>query len=333
METIYTWVDSPNHLYPGHPEHPSRLERLRPLIAELGAKKLEVQPATPKEILRVHQPALLAELESACQTGPQLIDYAPTYVTVSSLEDALNAAGGALTCLRAILAGEARNGFAIVRPPGHHAEPGRAMGFCLFNNVAIAAREALAQGVERILIVDIDAHHGNGTQAAFWNEPRVAYFSTHQWGIYPGTGWIEEAPQARRRIVNVPLPAYSGDRAYLRTFQEILEPLAASFRPQLILVSIGFDAHWRDPITELGLTIQGYYQLSQRLVELADTWCEGHILFVLEGGYDAQNVADGSLAVFAALMHQRWAPPVETPLYPEPEVTERLTRIRTWHAF
>lgn len=333
METIYTWVDSPNHLYPGHPEHPSRLEQLRPLIAELGAKKLEVQPATPKEILRVHRPALLAELESACQTGPQLIDYAPTYVTVSSLEDALNAAGGALTCLRAILDGEARNGFAIVRPPGHHAEPGRAMGFCLFNNVAIAAREALAQGVERILIVDIDAHHGNGTQAAFWNEPRVAYFSTHQWGIYPGTGWIEEAPQARRRIVNIPLPAYSGDRAYLRTFQEILEPLVASFRPQLILASIGFDAHWRDPITELGLTIQGYYQLSQRLVELADTWCEGHILFVLEGGYDAQNVANGSLAIFAALMHQPWAPPVEPPLYPEPEVTERLTRIRTWHAF
>ncbi|MFO3797798.1 MAG: histone deacetylase, partial [Anaerolineales bacterium] len=323
METIYTWVDSPNHLYPGHPEHPSRLERLQPFMAKLGAKRLEVQPATSKEVLRVHRPALLAELESACQSGPQLIDYAPTYVTRSSLEDALKAAGGTLTCLRAILEGKARNGFAIVRPPGHHAEAERAMGFCLLNNVAIAAREALEQGIERVLIVDIDAHHGNGTQAAFWDEARVAYFSTHQWGIYPGTGWIEDAPHARRRIVNTPLAARSGDKAYLRAFSEILEPLVATFRPQLILVSVGFDAHWRDPLTELGLTIQGYYQLSQRLVELADRWCTGRILFVLEGGYDAQNVADGSLAVFAALMHQPWTPPAESPLYPEPEVNER----------
>lgn len=332
METVYTWVDSPQHLYPGHPEHPARLERLRPRLAELEAKKLEVRPATVNEVLRVHRPELLSNLESACRRGPQLIDYAPTYVTTSSLEDALNAAGGVLTCLRAILNGEARNGFAIVRPPGHHAEPQRAMGFCLINNVAIAAAEALAQGLEQVLIVDIDAHHGNGTQRAFWDERRVAYFSTHQWGIYPGTGWIDEAPHARRRIVNVPLPAHSGDSAYLRAFELILEPLAAAFRPQLILVSIGFDAHWRDPLTELGLTIQGYHQLAQRLVAMAENWCEGRSLFVLEGGYDGENVAQGTLTTFAALMHRPWHVTEEWPLYPEPEIEERLLSIRQWHA-
>lgn len=333
MKTAYTWVPSPDHRYAGHPEHPSRLERLKPLLAGLDVGELPVQPAGAEEVLRVHPPSLLRELESACHSGPQIIDSAPTYVTPASLEAALNAAGGVLSLLRAMLRREVQNGFAIVRPPGHHAEPNRAMGFCLLNNVAIAAQEALAQGLERVLIVDIDAHHGNGTQAAVWDEPCVAYFSTHQWGIYPGTGWIEDAPHARKRIVNVPLPAYSGDRTYLRAFEACLEPQIAAFRPQLLLVSLGFDAHWRDPITTLGLTIQGYYHLAQRLVTLAETWCEGRILFVLEGGYDAQNVAEGSLAIFAALMEKPWSSLSEAVLYPEPNIEERLVRICQWHGF
>jgi acetoin utilization deacetylase AcuC-like enzyme len=333
MNTIYTWIDSPTHLYPGHPEHPSRLQRLKERLPAFGARELPFQKATPQEVMRVHSGSLLRELEQACRVAPQIIDYAPTYVTPSSLEDAFNAAGAALTALRAILQQQATNGFAIIRPPGHHAEPQRAMGFCLFNNVAIAAREALSQGLERVLIVDIDAHHGNGTQAAFREEPRVAYFSTHQWGIYPGTGWLEDAPQARQRIVNVPLPAFSGDTVYLRAFEECLEAQVNRFQPQLFLISIGFDAHWRDPLTELGLTLQGYFRLAQRLVELAEHWCEGRILFVLEGGYDPHIIAEGGLAVLAALAHHPWTPPPETPPAAEPEIEDLLQRIRGWHGF
>ncbi len=333
MSTIYTWIDSPTHLYSGHPEHPSRLQQLKVRLPVFGIREIPVQKATPEEVTRVHSPSLLRVLEEACRAAPQIIDYAPTYVTPSSLEDAFNAAGGVLSALRAILQRQATNGFAIIRPPGHHAEPQRAMGFCLLNNVAIAAHEALAQGIERVLIVDIDAHHGNGTQAAFRNEPRVAYFSTHQWGIYPGTGWIEDAPYARQRIVNVPLPAYSGDTTYLRVFEECLEAQTHFFQPQLLLISIGFDAHWRDPLTELGLTLQGYYQLAQRLVELAERQCGGRILFVLEGGYNPQTIAEGGIAILAALTHHRWTPPPETPPAAEPEIAELLQRIRRWHGF
>ncbi len=161
----------------------------------------------------------------------------------------------------------------------------RAMGFCLLNNVAIAAAAGLAHGASRIAIIDFDAHHGNGTQAAFEAEPRVAFLSMHQWGIYPGTGWYEEAPHARARMVNVPLPAMSGDRTYEHVGDAILVPWMHGFRPELILVSAGFDAHWNDPITTLGLTTSGFHALSRRLVQLAAEYSHGRIVFVLEGGY------------------------------------------------
>ena len=215
MTTVYTFVPSPNHVYPDHPERPARLDILEPRLKSFDAELIETKPATHEEIEYVHDPKLVAALEKVCrEEAPGIIDYAPTYVTQSSFEDALLAAGGVITCTRAVLNGDANNAFAIVRPPGHHAEPDRAMGFCLFNNVAIGARYALANGLERVAVIDYDAHHGNGTQAAFLNEERVAFLSAHQWGIYPGTGWIEDAPHARKRIVNVPLPAYAGDQVY-----------------------------------------------------------------------------------------------------------------------
>ena len=218
--------------------------------------------------------------------GPQSSIRHPLSLPRTSFDDALRAAGATLACLRAVLRGEVRNAFSIVRPPGHHAEPDRSMGFCIFNNVAIAACQAAEDGFSRIAIVDYDAHHGNGTQAAFLDDERVAYLSTHQWGIYPGTGWYEEAPHALGRIVNVPLPAGAGDRAYDQIAVEIIEPFVRRFRPQLILVSAGFDAHWKDPLTSLGLSTAGFHALSARLVRLADEQCDGKILFVLEGGYD-----------------------------------------------
>src|SRR5512140_508693 len=179
MKTVYTFVSSPNHVYPDHPERPGRLEMLEPRLQSFEAEHLQAAPATRAEIAYVHNPKLITTLENVCrEQAPGIIDYAPTYVTRSSFEDALLAAGGVITCTRAVLNGEAQNAFAIVRPPGHHAEPDHPMGFCIFNNIAIAARAALVgmgsrPSLQRIAIIDYDAHHGNGTQAAFLNDERV----------------------------------------------------------------------------------------------------------------------------------------------------------------
>ena len=208
MTTAYTWAPAPAHEYPDHPERPARLAELEGRLASFHAQRLEAAPATRDEIARVHAPRMIEAVEAACRAGGGMIDYAPTFVTPTSFDDALLASGGTLGGARAVWAGEAANAFALVRPPGHHAEPARAMGFCLFNNIAIAARDLLARGAGRVLVVDFDAHHGNGTQAAFWNEERLAYLSTHQWGIYPGTGRMDDAPHARGRLVNVPLVPY-----------------------------------------------------------------------------------------------------------------------------
>ncbi len=334
MTTAYTYVPAAQHIYPDHPERPGRFKVLQDRLASFGAQELKAKPASHEEVERVHHPGLLAALQKACEQGPAIIDLAPTYVTRSSFEDALLAAGGTLTCTRAVLEGTARNAFALVRPPGHHAEPGHSMGFCIFNNVAIAAREALASGIQRVAIVDFDAHHGNGTQAAFLNEEQVAYLSTHQWGIYPGTGWFEEAPHAKKRIVNVPLPEGSGDGTFEQISQALIEPFVRTFKPGLLLVSAGFDAHWNDPLTSLGLSTAGFGWLSKRLVSLAEEHCEGKVVFVLEGGYDAQNLANGSAAVFSALVGTEIAEAGDASPYPEPQAVEmRIEQVRNWHGY
>ena len=207
------------------------------------------------------------------------------------------------------------------------------MGFCIFNNIAITARDALERGINRVAIVDYDAHHGNGTQAAFIDDERVAYCSTHQWGIYPGTGWYEEAPNAKKRIVNVPLPAGSGDKTYERIANEIFAPFIQSFKPELILVSAGFDAHWNDPITSLGLSTAGFFILSKKLVDLAEEHCGGKIVFVLEGGYNATNLANGSAAVFAALMNKDFVDPGDASPHKETDTSEMIEKVCTWHEF
>lgn len=335
MTTAYTFVSSPQHIYADHPERPSRFDLLTPQLDLFTAQRLDTKPAMREEIARVHDPRLIAALEEVCKQGPAIIDYAPTFVTQSSFDDALLASGGTLSCTRAVLSGAAQNAFALVRPPGHHAEPNRSMGFCIFNNVAIAGHDVLEHGLERVAIVDYDAHHGNGTQAAFLNEERVAYLSTHQWGIYPGTGWFEEAPHAKKRIVNVPLPAYAGDQTYARIADEIFTPFIQSFKPQMLFVSAGFDAYWNDPITSLGLSTAGFYMLSKKLVDLAEEYCGGKIVFVLEGGYDPTNLANGVGAVFAALTGLRSESEAHDPSpYPEPEsAISRIQEVREWHGF
>ncbi|MGZ9164507.1 MAG: histone deacetylase family protein [Anaerolineales bacterium] len=337
MRTVCTFVRSPNHIYPDHPERPARLDILEPRLKSFDAELINTEPATREEIGYVHNPILIATLEKVCrEQAPGIIDYAPTYVTPSSFEDALLAAGGVITCTRAILNKDAKNAFAIVRPPGHHAEPDRAMGFCIFNNVAIGARHALASGLDRVAIIDYDAHHGNGTQAAFLNEERVAFLSTHQWGIYPGTGWIEDAPPAKKRVVDVPLPAGAGDVAYERVADEIFRPFVENYKPQMIFVSVGFDAHWNDPITTLGLSTAGYLILAKKVVQLAEEHCDGKIVFVLEGGYDPGNVANGAMAVFDALTDSRLSENAtlrDPNPRKEPDCEARIQEVRRWHGF
>ncbi len=309
MKTVYTFVPSLNHIYPDHPERPARLDILRPRLNSFDAEFLETKPATREEIAYVHHPKLV------------------------SFDDALLAAGGVISCVGAAMNGEAKNAFAIVRPPGHHAEPDRAMGFCIFNNIAIGARYAIEQGMQQVMVIDYDAHHGNGTQAAFLNDERLAFVSTHQWGIYPGTGWIDDAPHAKKRIVNVPLPAYAGDHVYEQIADRIFLPFVQSFKPQMILISVGFDAHWSDPITTLGLSTAGYLMLAKKVISLAEEYCDGKIVFVLEGGYDPMNVANGTEAVFIAATGKGESEAKDPNPNKEPDCESRIEEIRKWHGF
>jgi len=332
MKTVFTFVPSKTHEFPDHPERPGRLDVLEPLLDSVDAERIEAVRATPEQIALAHDPQLVKSIAEVCTRGPGIIDHAPTYITQTSYEDALLAAGGVITCTRAVLNGEAQNAFAIVRPPGHHAEPDRAMGFCIFNNIAIAAREALANGLQRVMVIDYDAHHGNGTQAACVDDDRFGFISTHQWGIYPGTGWINDAPHAKGRLVNVPLHEFAGDGTFARVADEIFKPVVESFRPQMLLISAGFDAHWNDPITSLGLSTRGYYEISKKLVALADEHCGGKIVFVLEGGYDPHNVANGAMAVFDALTHSPLRKDAGDPSpYPDSDHESRIHDILKWH--
>lgn len=335
---LITQVDSPGHVDPSHPEHPGRFahfDRWRNAFPAGRLTWLEAQPAQVEELARVHTPAMLNHLSTSCQRAGSralTIDPAPTFVVGASWESALRAAGGGLGLVQAVLKGSGQRAFALVRPPGHHAEAGRSRGFCLLNNLAVGVAGALDSGLERVTIIDFDAHHGNGTQDIFWDEPRVGFFSSHQEHIYPGSGAIDEAPQARARLINLPLPAYAGDTAFEMMAELLLQPWLDRFKPQMLFISAGFDAHWTDPLTALGVTTPGYYRLAQRLVAMADEHCQGKIVFYLEGGYDPDTLADNVWVILAALTGSTALPePKGHSPYREPDIRPRIDTLRRLH--
>ena len=289
-----------------HPERPARIKTLLDLAGELDAKSFELLPpraASRAEIEACHTTDYIEVVQATSQKNRYALD-GDTVTCRDSFGVGLLAVGGFLNLLDSIAAGEARNGFALVRPPGHHALRDRAMGFCLFNTIAIGARHLKRQyGAERVLIMDWDVHHGNGTQDAFYRDRSALYLSTHQFPFYPGTGAAEEVGEGKGEgyTVNVPLPAGCGDAEYLRAFDEIVIPIAEKFAPDWVLVSAGFDPHRRDPLGSMNVTEEGFGAMAAILMALAEKHAGGKIAFLLEGGYDLAALKNSVVAVLGKM--------------------------------
>ena len=285
-----------------HPERPQRIEVLIEMAESLKRDNLQLRApreATREEIALCHRPAYIDAVERTSHLDR--FDFDPdTHTSRDSYSTAMLAAGGVLTAVETVLDGAAENAFAIVRPPGHHAMANRAMGFCFFNNVAIACEWLLRhKGLKRVMVIDWDLHHGNGTQDMFYDSAEVLYTSMHQFPHYPGTGSLQEmgAGEGLGYTVNAPMPAEYGDADYLRIFDELIMPIGRAFKPEFIMVSAGFDCHWRDPLGEMQVTESGFAQMMRRIKRLAAECCEGKIVAALEGGYNLEAIANSGAAV------------------------------------
>jgi len=304
--------------------HPERKERLVSIKEGLRAyphkgKLLQLKPrsASESELQLIHPSSYIRNIQAtAGKTFTQLDP--DTLASAMSYEVARNAVGGLLVLIDAVFAGEIGNGFAFVRPPGHHAEPDRPMGFCLFSNAAIGAAYALQKyKLSKVLVVDFDVHHGNGTQKAFYQRSDVLYLSTHQFPLYPGTGDFPEIGSGAGAgfTVNFPLPARTGDVTYNLIFEKVVVPIATSYRPDFVLVSAGYDAHIDDPLAGMEVTPNGFGGISQTLVTLAENLCGGKVVFLLEGGYHLKGLQESVLKSLDVLTGQRrqllpWKPDV-----------------------
>ena len=316
-----------------HPERPERAAVMIEMASRLNRDALlAISPreATTEEIELCHDPAYVAEVKRSASM-PRY-DFDPdTHTSPDSCQTALLAAGGVLTAVEAVMDGAADNAFAIVRPPGHHALAARAMGFCLFNNVAIAARYLIRRrGLKRVLVIDWDVHHGNGIQDIFYDSPEVLYFSTHQYPFYPGTGALDETGYGAGAgyTVNAPVPATFGDNEYLRVFDDLLAPVVRQFRPEFILVSSGFDAHFRDPLGGMRVTEGGFAALARRAKRMAAECCGGRMAVALEGGYDLQALVDSGRSVIDELGRG-----ADEPIAPAADGTRVIPIIERAHYF
>lgn len=296
-----------NHLTgPWHPERPERLTAIRQVLTErpVGKKVTMLQPrlATLEEVVLIHDFEYVRKIEKTAGLEVQLD---PDTVTSPGTWDAARlAVGGILNAVDAVFEGRVNNAFAFVRPPGHHAEKARAMGFCLFNNVAIAAEYAIrTKNCRRVLIMDFDVHHGNGTQWAFYDRSDVFYLSTHRYPFYPGTGARREGGEGKGKgyTLNVTFSGGEGDHEYLTSFDDVILPAMRDYQPDLVLVSAGFDAHRLDPLGGMNVTADGFGRMSEALLEAAKEACGGRAVFVLEGGYSLQGLADSVEKALEAL--------------------------------
>jgi len=289
---------------PGHPESPARLAAvLQALDSDRFAAvdRIEAPAATREQLLRVHDAHLIDDILLGTQEGEQRRLDPDTALSHGSCEAALRAAGAVCAAIDRVMRGQSRSAFCAVRPPGHHATAQTAMGFCLFNNVAIGAAHALAaHGLDRVAIVDFDVHHGNGTQDIFWSEPRVLYASSHQWPLYPGTGASRE--RGAGNIVNAPLDAGAGSAEFRTAYRDIVIPALDAFAPELVLISAGFDAHRLDPLANLDLVTGDFAWVTAELVDLAHRHANGRVVSSLEGGYSLTALRESTAAHVAALL-------------------------------
>jgi acetoin utilization deacetylase AcuC-like enzyme len=325
-----------DHDLPGHPEHAGRLRAVWRCFEHSGLLPrlhvLEAQPCDDAHITAVHSAAYLSALDRiAGQERTQHLD-ADTYVNPESPQIARLAAGAAVMAVAGILQGDFPSAVVAARPPGHHAIASRGMGFCLLNNIAIAAEYAVrVHGLRRVMIVDYDVHHGNGTEAIFYQRPDVLFVSTHQFPLYPMTGHISDrgAGAGIGATLNLPMPAGCGDQRYREVFEQVIVPAAQRFQPQLMLVSAGYDAHWADPLAGMQLTLRGFHALSVMLRDLAQALCGGRIAFIMEGGYHVEALGHGMVNLARLLLGEPCADPLGPPerSTPEPDVSPLIAQV------
>jgi len=299
----------------GHPERVERMQALLTIAARADRLGVSVLPATRRathnELARVHTAEHIARIAQTAGHPESMLD-PDTFTCPDSYDAALLAAGGGIDMVDRVVSGEFDNAFVAVRPPGHHAESFRAMGFCLFNNISVTAAHALAHhGLERVMIIDWDVHHGNGTQEIFWNDRRVLFVSLHQYPFYPGTGGFEEigGPDAVGMTVNIPMAAGFGDEEWVAAFRRVVAPLADQFAPQLVLLSAGFDAHANDPLGGMRVTDAGFGVMAEEVLAIARTHAGGKLVAVLEGGYNLAALAVGVETVLRSMTGESAAVP------------------------
>jgi acetoin utilization deacetylase AcuC-like enzyme len=340
VNTVVTIVPGLKHTLDGHPENASRIVAITDLLEHWGVFQdltvLEPKEARIDQLNRVHSEGMIEAIRERCLMGGGRLD-ADTYVTRDSFNLSRMAAGAVCVAIDKIMTKAHRNGLALVRPPGHHAEFNRPGGFCLINNVAVAARHAQdAHEIERVLIIDFDVHHGNGTQNIFYADPTVLFFSLHLFHpyFYPGTGSLDEIGNGPGlgANVNVAFGPGAGDSWYNAAIKDVLHPIAVTFKPDLILVSAGFDAHWKDPLATASLSLRGYAELTQQIIDLAQELCQGRLLFVLEGGYHLDALAFGVLnTVFALNYRDKIVDPLGFAPNPEKDMSKVLSLLRRLH--
>ncbi|MHB1296091.1 MAG: histone deacetylase family protein [Anaerolineae bacterium] len=312
-----------------HPERPARLAAIIDLLHHQGLLDaltlLTAAEASPEELARVHQPELIQRVQQFAAQGGGAIE-ADTWISPQSYHAAAVAAGGTLAAARAVSDEQVTSAFALVRPPGHHATRRRAMGFCLFNHLALAADWLLANGrATRIAIVDFDVHHGNGTAEILQDDPRALYVSLHQHPLYPGTGHWRDARLGHQ--VNIPLPPRTGDAGYSQAWTRLVEPAVRRHRPDIILASAGYDAHWADPLAAMLVSTNGFRRMADSLAGLARALCGGRLLLVLEGGYDLPALAHGVATTFSALLDRPYEDVLGAADEPEAPVDDLIDRL------